>query len=125
MADGIASADMGFRLNLSMITSRVEDSQQLFDRIVEAIDDALFERNDRVLGNRNVFRADLRAAAGDVTEPDAVLLLERRDAIGGVERVHLECGRVGQKAWPDELVVQFVVAQDVADILAEETLDAL
>src|SRR4051812_44688310 len=124
MADGIASADMGFKSNLCMITSRVEDPQQLLDRIVEPIDDALLERNDRVLRNRNVFRAHLRAAAGNVTEADAVLLLERRDAIGGIERVHLERGRVRQKAWSDELVVQFVIAQDVADILEEKTFDA-
>ena len=54
-----------------------------------------------------------------------MLLLQFRDAIGGIERVHLERGRVGQKSRTDELVMQLVVAQDVAHILAEKTLDAL
>ena len=46
-------------------------------------------------------------------------------AVLGVERVHLERGRVDQEARADELVVHVVVAQDVADVLAQEALDAL
>ena len=47
------------------------------------------------------------------------------EAILGVERMHLERGGVNQKARPDEFVVLPVIAQDVADVLAEEALDAL
>ena len=48
-----------------------------------------------------------------------------RDAVLGVERVHLERRRVHEEARADELVVLVVVAQHVADVLAEEALDAL
>ncbi len=41
-----------------------------------------------------------------------------------VERMHLQRGRVDQKARPDKAVVQTMIAQDVADILAEKTFDA-
>src|SRR5580765_3338235 len=60
------------------------------DRIVEPIDDALLERDDRVVGDGDPFRADGGAALGDVAEADAVLGAQLRQAIGGVERVHLE-----------------------------------
>ena len=43
----------------------------------------------------------------------------------GVERVHLERRRVDEEARPDELLVHVVVAQHVANVLAEEALDAL
>src|SRR5947207_9219898 len=38
--------------------------------------------------------------------------------------MHLERGGVDQKARTDELVVLAVIAEDMADILAKETLDA-
>ncbi len=46
-------------------------------------------------------------------------------AVGGIERIHLQRGRIHQEARADELVVHVVVAQDVADVLAQEALDAL
>ena len=42
-----------------------------------------------------------------------------------VERMHLQRGGVDQEPRPDEFLVQLVVAQHVADVLAEEALDAL
>ena len=56
---------------------------------------------------------------------DAVRLLEFRQAVLGVERVHLQRGGVNEKARTDELIVLVMVAQDVADVLAEKTFDAL
>jgi hypothetical protein len=50
---------------------------------------------------------------------------ERWHAIGRVDGVHFESGSIRQKPWTDELVVQSVVPQDVADVLAEEAFDAL
>ena len=40
------------------------------DGIVVPIDDALLERNDRVVGDGDPFRAHLRAALRDVAVPD-------------------------------------------------------
>ena len=79
----------------------------------------------RVVGDVDVLRADLRAALGDVAVADVVLLLQIRNTVLDVERVHLERGRVDEEARPDELVVLGVIAQHVADVLAEEALDAL
>jgi hypothetical protein len=45
--------------------------------------------------------------------------------VGAVERVHLERRRVDEQPRPDEPLVKLMVAQDVADVLAEEALDAL
>ena len=73
----------------------------------------------------DVLGADLGAALGDVAVADAVLVLELGHAVLGVERVHLELGRVDEEARADELLVLAVIAKDVADILAEEALDAL
>ena len=94
-------------------------------RIVEPIDDALLERDDRVVGDRDVLGAHLRAAVRDVAVPDAVLVFQRLEPVLGVERVHLERRGVDEEARPDELGVQRVIAQDVADVLAQEALDAL
>ena len=52
-------------------------------------------------------------------------VLQLGDAVLGVERVHLQRGDVDQEARADELVVLVVVAQHVADVLAQEALDAL
>src|SRR5690606_41827191 len=54
--------------------------------IVEAVDDPLLQRDDRIVGDRDVLRADDRAALRDVAEADARGLLEFLDAIFGVER---------------------------------------
>jgi len=39
--------------------------------------------------------------------------------------MHFERGRVNQESWTDELLVQVMVAQHMANILAKKTLDAL
>src|SRR5438552_14875372 len=85
---------------------------------------ALLEWNDRVVGYRDVLRADLGAALRNVAITDAVRLLQFPGAIFHVQWVHLQRGGVNQKARPDELVVLLMLAQHVADILAEETFYA-
>ncbi len=89
------------------------------------IDDSFFERDDGVVGDGDVFGADFGAAFGDVAIADAELVFQFVDSIFGIERVHLERRRIDEKSRPDELFVLHVVAKDVANILAEITLDAL
>src|SRR5438034_594835 len=91
-------------------SSALEDSKQLLDRIVEAIGHALFERDDRVVGNGDALGADLGATLGDVAVTDALLLFQVCKAIFGVEWVHLERRRVHEKTRPDELLVLVVLA---------------
>ena len=47
------------------------------------------------------------------------------EPIFGVERMHFERRGVDEESRPDELVVHVMIAQDVANILAQEALDAL
>ena len=45
-------------------------------------------------------------------------------SIFGVERVHLERRHVNEKTRSDEFVVHLMIAQDMANVLAEKTFDA-
>ena len=51
--------------------------------------------------------------------------LQIGQAVFGVERVHFQRGGVDEEARADEFLVLVMVAQDVADVLAEEAFDAL
>jgi len=88
------------------------------------VHDSFLQGNDSVVGDVNVFRADFRATLRDVAVTDAVRGAQFFEAILGIERMHLERGGVNQKARADEFVVLPVIAQDVANVLAEKTLDA-
>src|SRR3954469_20510291 len=81
---GTASSDKV--LSSNMLAS-AEHPQQLRDRIVQLIDDALFERNDSVVGNSDPFRAHLRAALGDVAVADPVRSLQAANPVLAVERI--------------------------------------
>src|SRR5678815_448324 len=103
-------------------------SQQLPDpseRIVKLVHDALLERNDGVVRDRDVLGTDLRAALGDVAVTDALGLFQFLKTVRGVERVHLQRGNINEETRADEFLVFAMFTQDVADILAEEAFDAL
>src|SRR5438128_12514136 len=102
-----------------------EHTKKSGNGIVEPIDDALLQRNDRIIRNGDAFRADFRAALGDVAQPDAVGILELARAIHGVQRMHLERGGVDQMARADKPVEQLMLAKHVTDVLAQKALDAL
>ena len=71
-------------------------------------------------------RADLCAALGDVAVADAAGVADELGAVVRVQRVHLQLGEADEEARAEEvLLVLRVVADDVADVLAEEALDAL
>ena len=58
-------------------------------------------------------------------KPMPCALPQFRQAVFGVQRVHLQRGGINQKARADEFFVLVMVAQYMADILAEKTFDAL
>src|SRR5262249_35990251 len=96
------------------------------DGVVVVVDHALLQRNDRVVGDLDVLRADLGAALRDVAEPEAGSRPDELPAVHGVERVHVQLGQAHEEARPEELgLVLVVVPDDVADVLAQETFDAL
>ncbi len=94
-------------------------------RIVVPIDDALLQRDDAVVGDVDVLGAHLGAAPRDVAVARSRSCADLGDAVRVVERVHLEAGEPDHEPRADELVLAVAVAQDVADVLAQEALDAL
>src|SRR5687767_10393968 len=98
----MASVCSGFSANIGTLLT-AKDSQEPGERIVKTIDHPLLEWNDRVLGDGDVFGADGRAASGDVAVADAVLLLQVREPVFGIDGIHLERRVVQQKTRADEL----------------------
>src|SRR6187549_1867440 len=116
---------MGLGSNMAVASAPPEESEELRQRVVEAVDDALLEGDDRVVRDRDVLGADLGAALGDVAVADAHPVLDEREAVLDVERVHLEARDAHEEARARELGLLRVVAEDVAHVLAQEALDAL
>src|SRR5436309_11419624 len=102
-----------------------EPAPDAADGVVEIVHHALLQRDDGVVRDVDRLGADLRTALGDVAVADPGLLLEVSRAGGHVEGVHLEARDPDEEARPREAVLLLVVAQHVADVLAEEALDAL
>lgn len=94
------------------------------DGVVKAVDDTLFQGDNRVVGDVDVFGADFGTAFGDVAESGAEFIFNFWDAVFGVQRVHFERRQPDHKPRAHEFVLAFVVAQDVTDILTQETFDA-
>src|SRR6266536_1691933 len=93
---------------------------------VDLVGHPLLQRDDRVVGDVDVLGTHLGAALGDVAEADAALLPDELAPVVGVERVHLQLGVADEHARPREArLVLLVVADHVADVLAQEALDAL
>src|SRR5439155_21596136 len=95
------------------------------DRVVILVGDPFLERDDRVVGDLDVLRADLGAALRDVAITDPTLVLEMGRSIRRVDWVHLEAGASDEESRAHERPLGLVVPQHVADVLAEEALDAL
>src|SRR3569833_2405152 len=94
------SGVMGFScISSSFRFATREDLHELADRIEELVHNALLQRNDRVIRDRNVLRTHLRASLGDVAVADSVRLTKLRHPVGRVERMHLQRRGVRQEAW--------------------------
>ena len=96
------------------------------DRVELHVRHALLHRDDRVVRDLDVLRADLGAALGDVAHADAVLGLGVAAAVELVGRVHVELGQPDEEPRAGEgFLVVLVVTDHVAHVLAHEALDAL
>src|SRR3954447_823390 len=121
-----AEARPSARLDLVARVAPADLGAQPGDRVVLAVHDAFLHRDDRVVGDVDALGADLRAALGDVAHAETRGVLGELAAVVGVERVHVELGVAQEEARAGErLLVLLVVAYDVADVLAQEALDAL
>src|SRR5438034_1324769 len=113
-------------LPLAWLLPRTADlADQHEERVIEFIHDALFERDNGIVRDANLFRADLGAALCDVAQADAQFLAEQPSARCAVHGVHLQTRDAHKKARPRELFLLVVLAQNVANVLAEKTFDAL
>src|SRR5207244_12202070 len=81
--------------------------------------------NNAVVRDLNAFRANLRATFRDVAVADSLRVSQFFNAIFRIERMHLQCADVDEETWSDEFLMHLVVAQHVAHVLTENTLDAL
>src|SRR5689334_16667945 len=129
------SLDSGFSSSMSILLqtgwrfgpsrfSRLKDAKQPGKRIVKLVHNPLLQRNDGVLCDGDVLRANLAAAGGDIAIADAMRLCQLGDAILDIERMHFERSNMDEEARPGELVEMAMLAQNVAHVLAEETFDA-
>src|SRR5690348_4721934 len=91
-ASGILCVEMDFSSKcIGSLPFRVaEYPEQFRQRIEEAIHNALLERDDRVVCNRDAFWTDFGTALGDIAQTDAELLSQILQAIPHVERVHFK-----------------------------------
>ena len=96
------------------------------ERVIALVRGALLHRDDRVIGDLDVGRADLGTALGDVAQAQALPVAQHAVPVPGIQRVHIQLGVPDEVAGPGVggLVV-LVVADHVADVLAQPELDAL
>src|ERR1035437_132618 len=92
--------------------------------IVELVYYALLQRDDGVIGDVTFFGADFGAAFCNVAEAQAEIFLEKFRAGDAIEGMHFKTGDAHEETGSGELLLLGVVAQHVADVLTEETLDA-
>src|SRR5580704_8083887 len=103
----------------------LEHPKKLRHRVEELIHNPLLHRNNSVIRDVNTLRTNLRAALRDVAKSYPMLVFQISDPVVRIERVHLQIRRVNQESWPNEFLVHVMVAENVANVLAQETLNAL
>src|SRR5215467_1038074 len=111
------ACEMGFSSNCiapPISFSRFKDTEESSERIEEPVHHTFFQRNDRIIGDRNALRTHFRAALSDVAQADALELAQIAQAVVGIKRLHLERRRVYKEARANKLVVHVMVAQNVA-----------
>jgi hypothetical protein len=117
-----ASADCSRLLLLSFLFQLPKEPSH---RIIILVNDALFERNDCIVSDVNVFWTDLSAALGDVAISETQLFFQYRSAIEAVERMHFQAGNPNEETRSAKLILLFMISQDVAHILTKKTFNAL
>src|SRR2546425_5819047 len=114
------------RLAHGFALETAELAEQPDDGVEEVVRHPFLERDDRVVRDVDLLGADFRAALRDVAEPDARGLPYELRAVERIERVHVQARQLDEEPRPREgALVLLVVPDDVADVLAEEALDAL
>lgn len=71
-----------------------------------------------------MLRAYFRAALGDVTGANSSVFFEKRPSVRGVQRVHFKGSESHHVPWSEEDVFALTVTEHMANVLAQEALDA-
>src|SRR5207248_7120301 len=83
-------------------------------------------RNDGVVGDLDLLRTYLRAALGDVAHADTCARFDQFQPVVAIQRMHLQRRKSDEEPRSSEAgFVALVIANDVADILAQKAFDAL
>ncbi len=88
------------------------------DGIVEFVDHALLQWNDRIVRDVDLLGTDFGATLGYVAEADAEFIFQQARARFRVERMHFERRNPNEKPRSSELLRLVVLSENVADILA-------
>ena len=96
-------------------------------RVIFHIDYALLHWDDRVISDLDVLRADLGTTLGDVAHSKTMLFLRLLLSVTeSIQWMHIKFRYSNKESWTSKrLLVLFMVANNMAGVLAEETLDAL
>src|ERR1700730_11744962 len=86
---------------------------------------SLFKRNDCIVCDVNVFWTHLRAALSYVAQSETEFILEQFSSRETIERMHLQPGNANEETRAAKLFLLVVIAQNMTNILAKKTLDAL
>src|SRR6185437_2411321 len=103
----------------------LKNAEQFAQRVEMLVHYAFFQRNDGIIRDPDAFRAHVCAALRDIAVTDAVVAAKVVQAVLSIEGMHFERRGVDEKARPDKLIVERMLAQDMAYVLAKITLDAL
>src|ERR1700692_2394666 len=129
MASAIPAVEMRFN-SYSMFfpphltfSSAADLANKHDQRIIVLVHYPFLERDDGVVGDVDIFGAHLSAALRDVAETYDQFLLQHLCPRDAVKRMHLKRSRAYEEARSAKLLLLAVIAQNVADILAEKTLD--
>jgi hypothetical protein len=74
------------------------------------VHDPLFEGNNGVIGDVNFFRADFRAALGDIAESQAHLISQKLHPRFAVKRMHLQSRYSDKETRPGKILEFIVIA---------------
>src|ERR1700733_2257382 len=91
-------------------TSPANFADESEQRIIVFIYHPLFEWNDGVVGDADIFGAHFSAALGDVAETEAQFLFQHRCPRNPIQRMHVQRSHAHEETWSTKLFLLAVLA---------------
>src|SRR5271154_144874 len=136
-SDGLADSRFGDGLQLQIhiasfrnawllaVRRSADLSRDPHQRIVISVHDALLQRNDGIVRDMDVLGTNFRAALRNIAVAQPQLILQHLQARNSIQRMHLESRYAYKESRPAKLRLLVVIAQNVANVLAQEALNTL